>query len=340
MRSTGSLSVRAIVVVFLLSAAVGVFAQVNNNRSTISGFVFSEDRRPLPNVYVELLNEVNGTLGRMRTDNSGRYFFGGLSQGRFTVKAMPYGTNYQEQTVDVEIYGYGASGRQLADNVQRDIYLRLRKGADSVPFVNAVLFVQDVPKDAQKAYEDANTALGNKDKDAGVIGLKKAIEIFPEYFSALQQLGVIYISQGKYEEARTMFERAVAVNKNSFDSLYGIAYAEYALGDFDKSIEAAERSIALKPDSVEVNLVLALSYRRAKKFEKSEAAFLKAAKIADGTSPDIYYQLALLYAFNLKRYKDAAEQLELFLKAAPDAKDKEAIKKLIKEYKEKGNDRS
>ena len=339
MRSTVLLSLRAIVVVFLLSAASGVLAQ-GNNRSTISGFIFSEDRRPMPNIYVELLDEVNGSLGRMRTDNSGRFFFSGLSQGRFAIKAMPYGTNYQEQTVDVEIYGYGASGRQLADNVQKDIYLRLRKGADSVPFVNAVVFAQDIPQEAEKAFEDGNKALGEKQKEIGVASLKKAIDIFPDYFAALQQLGVIYISQGKFEEARTMFQKAVEVNKDSFDSLYGVAYAEYALGNFDKSIEAGERSIAIKPDSIEVNLVLALSYRRAKKFDRSEAAFLKAAKIADGTSPDIYYQLALLYAYNLKRYDDAAKQLELFLKAAPDAKDKEAIKKLIKEYKEKGQNKT
>jgi len=335
MRSTELFSVRAIVAVFFLAAAIGVFPQ--NNRSTVSGFVFNEDRRPMANVYVELLDEVNGSVGRMRTDNSGRFYFGGLSQGRFVIKVMPYGTNYEEQSTEVEIYGYGASGRQLADNVQKDVYLRLKKGADSVPFVNAVIFAQDIPKAAQEAFDNANKALNDKQSDEGLAGLKKAIVIFPDYFAALQQIGIIYISKGNYEDARKAFAKAIEVNKESFDSLYGVAYAEYALGNFDESIAAAQKSIALKPDSIEVNLVLALAYRRVKQFDKSETAFLKAAKIADGSSPDIHYQLALLYAFNMNRYEDAAKQLELFLKEAPDAKDKEAIKKLIKEYKAKGN---
>ncbi len=340
MRSNELFSIRAIVVVLFLAASVGVSAQINNNRSTISGFVFNEQRRPLPEINVELLNEVNATLGRARTDNAGRFYFSGLSQGRFTIKVLPYGTNYQEQTSDVEIAGYGATGRQLAENVQRDIYLKLRKGADSVPFVNAVLFAQDIPKDAKKAYEAASDELDNKRKEEGIAGLKKSIELFPDYFIALQKLGIMYISQQKYEDAKKMFKRAVVVNKDSFDCLYGMAYSEYALGEFDASIENAEKAIALKPDSMEVNLLLGVAYRQAKKYDKSETAFLKAEKIADGTSPDVHYQLALLYAFNLKKYTDAAKQLELFLKEAPDAKDKDAIKKLIKEYKEKGKNQS
>ncbi len=340
MRSTEFFSVRAIVVVLFLAAGVGVSAQINNNRSTISGFVFNEQRRPVPEINVELQNEVNSTLARARTDNSGRFYFGGLSQGRFTIKVLPYGTNYQEQSSDVEIAGYGATGRQLAENVQRDIYLKLRKGADSVPFVNAVLFAQDIPKEAKKAYEAASDDLDNKRKEEGIAGLKRSIELFPDYFMALQKLGIMYISQQKYDDAKKMFKRAVDVNKDSFDCLYGLAYSEYALGNFDSSITSAERSIAIKPDSMEVNLLLGVAYRQAKDYKKSESAFLKAEKIADGTSPDVHYQLALLYAYNLKQYGDAAKQLELFLKEAPDAKDKEAIKKLIKEYKDKDKNKS
>ena len=55
--------------VCLLSAAVPAAAQ---NRNTITGFVFTSDRRPVPNVYVELSNEVYQVLQRTRTDGSGR----------------------------------------------------------------------------------------------------------------------------------------------------------------------------------------------------------------------------------------------------------------------------
>lgn len=334
MNTFRSSSVRIGAVLILLLAVAGIFGQ-NNNRSSISGFVFGEDRRPLAQVYVELRDEVESTIGRVRTDNSGRYFFGGLSQGRFTVRALPMGTNYQEQSVDVEIYGYGASGRQLADAVQRDIYLKLRKGADAVPFVNAVIFAQEVPAEAEAAYERGSAYLNDKKRDEGIAELKKAIDIFPNYFIVLQKLGIIYISDQKYDEAKKMFQRSLDVNKESFDSLYGLGYSEYGLGNYEPAVETSEKALALKPDSLEVNLLLGVAYRQIKQYDKSEKAFLKAEDLADGTAPDVHYQLALLYAHNLKRYGDAAKQLELFLKEAPDAKDKDALKKLIKQFKEK-----
>ena len=86
--------------VCLLSAAVPAAAQ---NRNTITGFVFTSDRRPVPNVYVELSNEVYQVLQRTRTDGSGRYFFSRLSSGRFIVKVLPLGTNLEEQSQEVEL---------------------------------------------------------------------------------------------------------------------------------------------------------------------------------------------------------------------------------------------
>ena len=88
--------------------------------STVSGFVFDPQRRPVAQVPVELINDVNGVIQRMRTDGSGRFLFRGVSQGRFQVRVLPLGTNYEEQTQEIEIYGISGSGQPLRDNIQKD----------------------------------------------------------------------------------------------------------------------------------------------------------------------------------------------------------------------------
>jgi hypothetical protein len=65
------------------------------NRSTVSGFVFDPYRRPVPEIRVELMNEVNSVLQRTRTDGSGRFLFRGLSSGRFIIKVLSVGTDYE-----------------------------------------------------------------------------------------------------------------------------------------------------------------------------------------------------------------------------------------------------
>jgi len=47
--------------------------------SSISGFVFDPERRPVPNIPVELKAEFS-TIGRVRTDGTGRFVFRGLGQ--------------------------------------------------------------------------------------------------------------------------------------------------------------------------------------------------------------------------------------------------------------------
>ena len=46
-------------------------------------------------------------------------------------------------------------------------------------------------------------------------------------------------------------------------------------------------------------------------------------------------ELATLYGNNMNRYADAARELKLFLKAQPDSKDAENIKKLIADFEAK-----
>jgi len=55
--------------------------------------------------------------------------------------------------------------------------------------------------------------------------------------------------------------------------------------------------------------------------------------LADSKLPDAHWQLALLFN-QLKRYKEAADELEMFLKVQPDARDAELIKKLIQRLRQ------
>ena len=72
-------------------------------RNTISGHVFGESRRPVSDVHVELLNDLYSMVGRAKTDGSGHYAFPGIPQGNYKVRVLPYGTDYAEQSQDVNI---------------------------------------------------------------------------------------------------------------------------------------------------------------------------------------------------------------------------------------------
>jgi tetratricopeptide (TPR) repeat protein len=321
-----------IAAVFVSVLLISLFAlqakgQIGVTGNTITGFVFDPQRRPVAQVHVELINDVNGIVQRIRTDVSGRFVFRGVSHGRFQVRVLPLGTNYEGQTQEVE-----TAGRPTRDTIQIDFYLRLRKsGSASVP---GTIFVQEVPKEAETIYQRAVADLDRNRFEDGVAGLESALKIFPTYYLALERLGLIYVTQQKFEKAVEVFRNAVAVNPRSFNGWYGLSVSHYALKQSDAAVEAAQKAVTLNSSSTDALLVLGISLRQAKRYDEAEKSLKQADRISKGLSPDVHWHLALLYAKNLNRLNDAANELELYLKTTPDTSQTENIKKLIKKYRE------
>lgn len=313
--------------------------------NSISGFVFGYQRQPISEVTVELLDDYSRSVGRIRTDASGRYAFNRISRGRFRVRVIPLGTDYQEQEQEVEIINItnqDSAGRATisgSDNVQKDFYLRLRKSVQSTSRTESV-FVQEIPVKAKETYKKAIQLLDNKKDEQGLKDLKSAIEIFPDYYEALERLGTEYIKLQHFVPAQILLQKAVQVNPRGYKSWYGFAYALYSLNILDEAIEAAQKASSLNQFSVDAPLLSGVLLRKAKRYDEAEKQLKKANDLSKGSLPDVHWHLALLYGNNLNRYNEAANELKEFLKVSPNAKNVESIKKLIKQFEDKSQEKS
>jgi tetratricopeptide (TPR) repeat protein len=171
-----------------------------------------------------------------------------------------------------------------------------------------------------------------RDKE-GLAALERAVQIFPAYFDALQLLGTEYVKQKEYERAIPLLSKAGEVNRQSAQSPYTLSVAQYNLKLLPEAIESMRRAISLSQQSPTGNLWFGMLLRQADKLDEAETYLKKADQLSASKSADAHWQLALLYN-QVKRYKEAADELELFLKVQPDSKDTELIKKLIKRFRD------
>lgn len=318
-------------------SAVLSFGQIGNS---ISGQVFGINRQPVSDVYVELRDEFSRTVSRSRTNGSGQYSFYRVPSGRFIVRVLPFGTEYEEQEQSVEITNFiTPSGTGIprilgATAEQRDFYLQLRKGSSPSAPASAV-FVQEVPEQARKLFEAGAAELANKRTNEAYQRLKSALEIFPKYFAALELLGLEYVRAGHFDAARVLLLIAVDVNPRAYRSWHGLAVAANAQGSRDVARGAVEKSIEHNPSAPESLFLYGVLLRQAKEYTAAEKKLLKAKELSYGTMPDVHWELALLYANGMKRYKEASRELKSYLKARPDHKDSGNIKKLIAEFEAK-----
>jgi Tfp pilus assembly protein PilF len=315
------------------------FVEVSQGRNSISGLVYGESRTPLADTYVQLLDELGSTISQTRTNGSGRYSFYGLSSGRFKIKVFPVGSDYMEQTQEVLLSPVSAIPGSGADNQQVDFYLRLRD-ANRGPFgVPGAIFVQEVPDEAKKLYELGISQLRQKNEKDGFENLKKALDVFPNYFLALDRLGTEYAARGRidpnyFEAARILLTKALEVNPRSFSSMFGLGFTQYHQGMIKQAVDNLERAITVYNDSPNAYLWLGIAQKKVGKLVQAEVSLKRANELAKGKEADVHWQLAGLYG-DQKRYAEAAAELEQFLKTKPDARDAEKIKQLIAQLKQK-----
>lgn len=309
-------------------------------RNAISGHVFDTGRRPVEGVYVELLDEVDTVLRRVRTDASGRYAFSNLSDGNFQVRVLTHGTNLIGQTRRVSITNFmgGAAGQSYEEHFT--LAASKAPGATSTAVAASspgLVFVQEgVPETAKAAYEKAVRELEREggNKVSALAELKKAVEIFPTYYLALEQLGAEYVRQQQYEPARAALLKAVEVNPRGYKSLYALGVAQYNLKQKSEATESLRRSVELNPSSVNSQLWLGIVLFKDGKASQAEPHLKRAHELGEKRVPDVHMYLAQLYS-DTKRYAQAADELEHFLKEAPAARDAENIRRLIKQLREK-----
>lgn len=305
-----SLSICVFIAAFLF--ATNIFAA-----STISGGVYDKQRNPLTNVEVELLDDVYRQIGRTQTDGSGRYHFYGIRDGRYTIKVYAFRYDLQDQEYPVEVNTQNIRGGEGTGYFQQDFYLVPKKGSLAETEL-AVIFAQEVPSTARTAYDAAVKDFASKRYSDGIEGLNRAISIFPDYYLALHRMGKELFMTKRYQEAVPFFLRASDVNAKSATTFYYLGYSLLSMGkDYNKSaLIALNNAFILAPGSTQVLYALGRAERAAGKFTDAEKHLLQAKKLSKVGIPEIHKELAQLYADDLKKYKEAADELEAYLKAS------------------------
>lgn len=115
--------------------------------------------------------------------------------------------------------------------------------------------------------------------------------------------------------------------------MFGLGWSQFHLGRFAAASESFGKAANIYNKSANAFLWLGKAYRREKKADKAEEAFKQAARLSNGKDPEIQWELAGLYN-DQKRYAEAADQMELYLKSVPKG-EAEKIRELIRKLREK-----
>ena len=314
----------------LVSAARSTAAQTVYE---VEGTVYGPDAKAMANVTVTLQNHAGAQIDQDITKSDGRYRFAGVLAGTYYISVKSSEPGLQQLVQKIELINTAINVTNYSKE-RLDFSLNRSAGAQRPPVVGTV-FAQAVPPDAEKEYLSAVTSLSKGEREAAIVKLNRAIQLFPTYFLALQQLGFLYIDNEKDKLAIEPLMKALQVNPKSAQSHLGLGMAYVNLDRPEEAINELNEALTLDRRDFRCYLYLGIAFKNTGKMDQAERSLKEAYSLGGPTQArTAHLYLASIYSTR-KEYQKAIAELETYLRENPKAPNASQVREAIARMKAK-----
>ena len=296
--------------------------------NTISGMVVSSSgERIQRRVSVRLRTMTRGDR-ISTTDEYGNFVFRGLPSGDFVVII--------EREPDFQPFSQNVSVIQPRGMPPQTYYLSIRlelkEPAKAKPGVLNAEFA-NVPKGALVHYDNAVEQAKKNEHRGAIEELKLAIKEYPSFMHAFNELGVQYLKLNQLENADEAFQSALKITPDAFAALINRGIANFMMKRYGEAVPILRKALKKNDQSAVGHYFLGQALANLGLFEQAEKELLASLELGKEEMKEAHRLLAILYTSRGAK-KQAAEELEAYLKSAPDAPDAEKLKNVIRQLKE------
>jgi Flp pilus assembly protein TadD len=139
-------------------------------------------------------------------------------------------------------------------------------------------YLQAVPDTPSAWYAKGMAHLHLGELEEGARSFTRVLDLDPRHFPSLHYLGAAHLDNDRPELALAAFDKALALNPQSRETLYNRAKALGALGRTEEEIQVYQLLARLKPDAA-VHLNMGVAYRELHRHEDSLKQFRQALQI-------------------------------------------------------------
>ncbi|MDQ3802835.1 MAG: tetratricopeptide repeat protein, partial [Acidobacteriota bacterium] len=274
------------------------------------------------------------------SDPNGTFRFNSLRPGHYTV-VVEGGEDFETVRESALLEAMNVSTRRgvIGAPVPRpltlQIYLRPKRGASNQAqpgVLNAAL--ASVPKPAADLYQKAVEHARKNEHQRAVDLLKLAVEAHPNFPLALSELGVLYLKLKQSEKAAGALGAALKLAPEDHSTLLAYGRALLDLQRLSESEEQFRKALKKNAASPWAHFYLGMILLKRRQHDSAEAELKNAVSSGGGQMALAHYYLGGIY-WNKGQYRQAADELETYLRLAPNAPDAARLRETIKEFRKK-----
>lgn len=280
---------------------------LDDPRGVIAGTVLlAEDNHPAVRVKVEVRPFTGGSPATVFTNWQGAFQVGGLARGTYVVVVEEFGYERVEEVVQVDGAEWGLR-----------LYLKKANPAGPAPAGYVVSAHElSIPSKARKAFDKGIEHRAKKDPGGSLAHFQRAVELFPSYYEAYFQMGIVQMQLGQATDAENNLQKAIDLSSGRY------ANAEFAMGGlladeekFSDSERVTRRGLEQEPDSYLGQFELGRALLGMNRVQEAEQSTEKARSIKPDFSP-VYLLLANIH-YTERAYALQCKDLDEYLRRVP-----------------------
>jgi tetratricopeptide (TPR) repeat protein len=314
--------------------------QPSAESATLRGRLFLDQEETDQPIEV-VLKKGRRVIARVVPDDANNYEFEDLANGRYELVIR---LKKRETKRRIDLFCGPDSISVIDINLdQNDININISVPIEDPIVVDVTELRRDYPDNVLREFEKARKDARNGDFGRAAERLLRILNIEPDFYSARVRLGMVYQAMACYPEAEKQFLRAKELSPNVAQSLVNLAglyigAADARLDDgryyLSEAIAILKEAILARPSSSIAYCLLGAAYFKTQSFEIAEESLNKSMALGiKSYFPEARLMLANVY-IQQKKWEDAIEQLDGYLRENPFGQDRRKIEDLREEIKE------
>jgi outer membrane protein assembly factor BamD (BamD/ComL family) len=291
--------------------------------NTIQGRVMFPPGQTAVQVKVSLEGISSFSSNTTVTDQDGGFRFNGISAGNYTV-VVDAGSQYEKGREPITL-----EPEANARVAQVVVELHFKIDASNPAFAG-------VPQNALSLYQKGTQAAQKGNTKAAAEFYSQAIAADPTFALALNDLGFMYMKLNQTDKAGEVYEQLVKLKPNEPLPHLNLGIVYFNKKKFEDAQGHLEKAIELKSSGPMAHYYLGLTLVSLKRYEDALPQFeATVANGGDNLALAHKYLGGLYMSLYKDKKKEAADELEKYLKLDPKAPEADRIKGTIKELRSK-----
>jgi tetratricopeptide (TPR) repeat protein len=323
-----------------LGQGSGRSTQGTNGTHSITGYVFfPSGRRAEGNIQVKLQSTHSGELSVI-ADSSGSFTFTSLAPGNYTVVVIAgdeYEIGREAVFVDSDIDLSRMNVPVLKTSRRYTVMITLQLKHNSAnhakgSVVNAAL--AEVPEAARTLYEKGLEQARAGETEKAIDSLKAAVSLYPKFPLALNELGVEYLKGKQPQRAVNPLRSATKLIPDAFMPKLNLGIALLETQEFVEAESQLREALKQNDSAPTAHMYLGVVLTKLHNYADAEKELRRAVDLGGSQLGLAHKYLGGIY-WSRGEYRQAADELETYLRLTPNAPDAERVRGTIKEFRSK-----